>query len=182
MAVSPILGKDIPYDGQQNVVTTIAEFLLALESAFTPGGTRWAASVYHNANQSIPAAAWTTLAFNSESVDTAVMHDNSTNNSRITIKKAGVYVGFGVIPFAGSGAGSVRAGRAIQNGVAVVGNEQGPPVSGTINTVLVVPIPPSIYALNDYVQLQAYQDSGGSLNALYDAANGYFCKLSLWAL
>lgn len=33
MAVSPILGKDIPYDGQQNVVTTIAAFLLALEAA-----------------------------------------------------------------------------------------------------------------------------------------------------
>lgn len=51
-----------------------------------------ACRVYHNANQSIPDNTDTTLAFNSERYDTASMHDNVTNNSRITIPATGLYI------------------------------------------------------------------------------------------
>jgi hypothetical protein len=51
-----------------------------------------ACRVYHNANQSIAATTETTLAFNSERFDTAALHDTVTNNGRITIPTAGLYV------------------------------------------------------------------------------------------
>lgn len=47
--------------------------------------------VYHNAAQSIPHITVTALTFNTERFDTDTMHDTVTNNSRITIKTAGLY-------------------------------------------------------------------------------------------
>lgn len=48
--------------------------------------------MFHNANQSIANNTETTVAFNSERFDTASMHDTVTNNSRITIGTAGLYL------------------------------------------------------------------------------------------
>lgn len=55
-------------------------------------GSPPACRVYHNANQSITNAVVTVVAFNSERYDTDTMHDTATNNSRITIKTAGLYI------------------------------------------------------------------------------------------
>ena len=43
------------------------------------------ASVYASSSQSISNATWTTMTWNSESWDTDAFHDNSTNNSRLTV-------------------------------------------------------------------------------------------------
>lgn len=43
------------------------------------------ALVYHSTSQSIPHTTQTTLAFDSEVYDTDVIHDNVTNNSRLTV-------------------------------------------------------------------------------------------------
>lgn len=51
-----------------------------------------ACRVYHSATQSLPDVTDTIVAFNSERFDTNTMHDTATNNSRITINTAGVYV------------------------------------------------------------------------------------------
>ena len=51
-----------------------------------------AARAYHNASQSIPDNAETTVALNSERFDTTGMHDLVTLNSRITFAVAGLYV------------------------------------------------------------------------------------------
>ncbi len=48
-------------------------------------------SVYHSANQSINNNTDVVLAFNSEAYDDDTMHDNATNNSRITIRTPGRY-------------------------------------------------------------------------------------------
>lgn len=54
--------------------------------------------VFHNANQSLTNNTEATVAFNSERYDsTGTMHDNASNNSRITLPVAGVYV----VTFAG---------------------------------------------------------------------------------
>lgn len=51
-----------------------------------------ACGVTHSANQSITDNTETTVAFDTERFDTNAMHDNVTNNSRITINTAGVYI------------------------------------------------------------------------------------------
>ena len=43
-------------------------------------------------SQNISQNTWTALAFDAETFDDETMHDNSTNNSRITIKSAGRYL------------------------------------------------------------------------------------------
>jgi hypothetical protein len=50
--------------------------------------------VYHNADQTITNATLTAINFNSERFDTDAFHDNSTNNTRLTIPsgKGGKYV------------------------------------------------------------------------------------------
>ena len=48
--------------------------------------------VSNNVNQAIADSTLTTLEMNTEIVDGNDMHDTETNNSRITIKKAGTYI------------------------------------------------------------------------------------------
>ncbi|MBI4056155.1 MAG: hypothetical protein HY399_01235 [Elusimicrobia bacterium] len=50
-----------------------------------------AASVYHNADQTVAASTTAALNFNSEDFDNDSLHDTATNNSRFTIPEAGVY-------------------------------------------------------------------------------------------
>jgi len=51
-----------------------------------------ACRVYHNTTQSVGNNAEMSVAFNSETYDTNAMHDPVTNNSRITIQTAGIYL------------------------------------------------------------------------------------------
>jgi len=49
------------------------------------------ACVFKNSGQTIVANAWTLLTFDDEKYDTNDLHDNVTNNSRLTIQKDGLY-------------------------------------------------------------------------------------------
>lgn len=62
-------------------------------------GSPPACRVYHNTTQSISNGVVTPLAFNSERYDTDTMHDTVTNNTRITINTAGLYLITGNIVF-----------------------------------------------------------------------------------
>lgn len=128
-----------------------------------------AVRAYHNANQSIANATWTSLALNSERFDQAgnaadTMHDTVTNNSRLTCRYAGVYLITGNAQFAASAGGNNRLLRILLNGTTILG------VGGDIyNPVVNQALPQQIttvYALavNDYVELQVYQDSTAALN------------------
>jgi len=50
------------------------------------------AKVYSSADQALTQNAWTTIAFELEFWDTDAIHDNVTNNSRLTCKTTGVYL------------------------------------------------------------------------------------------
>jgi hypothetical protein len=126
-------------------------------------GTR----AYHNAAQAVATATWTSLALNSELFDNDTIHDLVTNNSRLTCKTAGVYVITGTVSIAASAAGTLRGIRIFLNGVTPLDTVLLPLV---VNTSLIINVS-GIYnlALNDYVELQMYQDTGGALNALWQA-------------
>lgn len=120
------------------------------------------ARVYHSVDQSFANGAYAALAFNSERYDTDTIHSNVTSNSRLTCKTAGKYLIGGWMSFAASGIGA-RQGSIVLNGSATLDAEI-IAASGTgSNTALSLS---TVYelAVNDYVQLYAYQGSGMSLN------------------
>lgn len=124
-------------------------------------GLALGARVYNSADQSIPNATDTIVAFDSERYDTDTIHDNATNNSRLTCKTAGKYLVWAGICFDTNGTGR-RKGELIVNGATV--------------TSLITLVPPgddwcglnysTIVDLNvnDYIQVRVSQNSGGALN------------------
>jgi hypothetical protein len=127
------------------------------------------AHVYHNANQSIPTGSGTVLALNSEREDTDAIHDNVTNNSRLTCKAAGTHLIVGNVEWAANAIGYRRA-MILYNGTSLLGIQDSLALtSASITTHLTVA---AIYrlAVNDYVELQVAQDSGSSLFVLSTAS------------
>jgi hypothetical protein len=122
---------------------------------------------YHNANQSLVTATWTPLALNSERIDQAgnavdTMHDNTTFNSRLTCRYAGVYQITGHFEFAANATGQ-RFSQIWLNGGTIIAEGTGMDASAANQTQMTVS---TIYQLsvNDYVQLYAWQNSGAGLN------------------
>lgn len=126
-----------------------------------PGGYTEGAKVWHSAHQSIPTSTWTTVAFDSEAYDTDSIHDLVTNNSRLTCKTAGKYVIVAYVLFAPSATG-YREGEILNDGVRlhflpII------PVSATVNTAFFL-LTIDDLAVNNYLELRVFQDSGGALS------------------
>jgi len=122
------------------------------------------ARVYGSANQSIADSSTVALAFNSERYDTDSMHDTATNNTRLTCNTTGTYSITGSVQFAANATGR----RLIQvriNGATVIATAGFNTVSGSFNTDIVVTTDYQLSA-TDYVELVAFQNSGGALNVL----------------
>jgi hypothetical protein len=137
-------------------------------------GLKWAApasgvtysgvAVKKTAAQSIANATFTAATWNSEDYDTDGYHDNSTNNSRITIPsgKSGYFLLSGTLNFDANATGN-RGCELRKNGSGVnyvyflapttAANEPAIPFSFVINATAA-----------DYLELFVYQTSGGSLN------------------
>lgn len=144
--------------GQAQKEATINEAFDTFDAVF---GAIVGARVYHNANQSISNTTITALAFNSERFDTDTTHDTSSNNSRLTCKTAGKYQITGQVRWASNATG-IRLVFLRVNGsdsIAAVSRLS----TGTVNDDLNVTTVWSL-AVNDYVEVCVYQDSGGSLN------------------
>jgi hypothetical protein len=112
------------------------------------------------------------LSFDSENFDTDGFHDNSTNNTRITIPagKGGKYLFTYLVRFAGNNSG--RRDLALQiNGTqgANLMRVQMPSDSG-LATIYNASALLNLVA-GDYVEAVVYQTSGGSLNVEYDTAS-----------
>ena len=137
----------------------------------TATGLKWATpsssvtfvgcSLYKNANQTINNATNTAISFQVESYDTDAFHDNSTNNTRITIPagKAGKYLVTGSIAW--STGANERIAMIYKNGVLVNYMHQMYPDNAggyyaPFNYVINL-------AVGDYIELFCNQGSGGSL-------------------
>jgi len=136
----------------------------------TPPSCRVTASSVAN----VTTSTWTLVAFDGETYDTAVMHDNSTNNSRLVAPVAGKYQ----LTVSAAWALSASGTRALM----VRKNSAGAFGSGTIlsqSNVEGTGVPTAYtltdsysLAANDYIEVFRYQDSGGNL-APYDLGAGY---------
>ncbi len=128
-----------------------------------------AARVYHNSTQSITTATQTILAFDGERFDHAAgvastQHDTVTNNSRLTCRYAGNYQITASVEFASNTTG-IRQVALWLNGASQIAAERTVPTTGGFPTLVNVT---TLWALavNDYVEVRIYQDSGGSLNVV----------------
>ena len=119
------------------------------------------ARVFHNAVQSIPNNTPTALSFNSERADTDVIHDNVTNNTRLTCKTAGLYLIGPNVGFASNATG-FRALAIQLNGSTFIAGQAVPAVNGSITRLATF----TLYALavNDYVEAIVVQTCGAALN------------------
>ena len=118
--------------------------------------------VYNSSNISINNNTATALTFDSERYDTDTMHSTSSNTGRITIKTAGKYIIGATVEFAVNGT-NIRQIYPQVNGSTIIAVQSAPATSGTNQTRMVFNTIYS-FAVNDYIELIAYQNSGGSLN------------------
>ena len=132
-------------------------------------GLKWAVSgnvptcrVYASASQSISNATDTKIAFANETFDTDGFHSNVTNNTRITIPAglAGYYRVTANIGFLSNASGrrifaiSLNGGNVSQAELTPTASVE--PAGSITDTYLL--------SVGDYLELNVYQTSGGSLN------------------
>lgn len=118
--------------------------------------------VYRTSTQSIPNAAWTSLAFDSERYDTDGMHALSGNTGRITFKTAGKYIVGGNTQFVKHATGR-RDVAIINQALNHIALQALMPVTVIINSTFSIATMYS-FAVNDWIELKVYQTSGGNLN------------------
>jgi len=145
-------------------------------------GLKWAAPatptfvgcrVYNNSAQSSSDGVDLTINFNQESFDSDGFHDNSTNNSRITIPsgKGGKYLVGASMTFAAN-ATSGRRMSILKNGTIISTGEaqQARNVGGTsLSASTLVAL-----VATDYVEILVNQSSSGSLNVGGSEADANF--------
>ena len=119
--------------------------------------------VSHNATQATTHAVYLTAACNTEIYDTAgnvasTMHDNVTNNSRLTCRHAGIYVIYaGNMIWAGNPV--VGSTRFFLNAATTFGEQS---ITADYRAMCNTAI--RQLAVNDFVELQVRQNSGGGMN------------------
>ncbi|MGL5908850.1 MAG: hypothetical protein ACRCZP_02540 [Phycicoccus sp.] len=127
---------------------------------------------------SVPNATWTSVPLDVEIVDSANGHSTTINPSRYVCQRAGVYEFGGALSFTINATG-IRSGRVLRNGsAAVLGSVDLRSASSADFTCMSLPISKERLSIGDYVELQAYQTSGASLN-LDDTVNGAGSALSI---
>lgn len=163
MATTPRLGLTKLEVGQASKEATINADLDIIDAAVSgnASGSIWA-RVYHNTTQSIANTTPTNLAFNSERYDTNVIHDNSTNNSRLTCKTAGVYLMSATVAFAVNATGTRMVSILINGTTSLASVHATAAVGGLTTRIVTTTIYPM--AVNDYIEASVYQSSGGALN------------------
>ena len=163
-------------------VGTNGQTLVADSSTAT--GLKWAtpasgttfvgASVYKTASQTINNATETALTFNAEDYDTDAFHDNSTNNTRMTIPtgKGGKYLITATTAFFNNATGQ-RTVYIYKNGSTLFNTAQVAGVSGSIDAFVTTSYVVNVSAA-DYLEIKVFQNSGGTLTVFPDTSRTAF--------
>lgn len=130
---------------------------------FAPSGATVApaARITRTTAQSIPNDNATPVAFTTKDYDTDAMVDLATYDTRITIKTAGIYITTAQYSFAANATG-LRGVRILLNTTLRLAMSLFPGSSLTDNRDSLAAV--ASLAVNDYLTLEVYQDSGGSLD------------------
>lgn len=147
------------------------EALLLAQMSFQQNPPEFA--IYQATLQSVPNNAFTAITFDGSTRDTYNGHSTVTNNTRYTAQVAGTYEISGGTGWAANATGS-RGGSIYKNGAPLTGQTSLVQAVTTAAGTTVAPIPSCFVDLNvgDYVELWAYQISGGALNTV---SGGQFC-------
>ena len=117
--------------------------------------------------QSIANASFVTITWDAEDFDTDAVHDNATNNSRLTAPVVGKYHVYATLLFEQNATGR-RVSRLVKNGGTVIGRGNDLAATDLVRRGVVGVWTVSLAAA-DYVEVQWYQDSGGALEVLGNA-------------
>jgi len=146
------------------------------------GGSFVGCVVYNSANQSLANSTEVKITFNSESLDTDSFHSTSSNTSRITIPagKGGKYLFFAFGVFVNNANGYRQLQMWKNNdsttrfaNFTTVGNSTSTTYGNLVGVIDLV--------ATDYVELIAYQNSGGSLDFYGGAMDARFGCIYLGA-
>ena len=126
------------------------------------------ARVYNDADIGISHNTLTALTFNSERWDTDEIHSTVSNTGRLTCKTAGLHGIYGHIRFAPNVSGS-RIISIRLNGTDVIAHQRvsAIPASGDETSISIYT--EYVLAVNDYVELLVFHNSGTTLSVTYTA-------------
>jgi hypothetical protein len=147
--------------------------VLTADSTVSPTGLKWAAPaaptavgciLYNTTNYTLANNTETVLTFDSELLDTDGFHSTVTNTGRITIPtgKGGKYFVFAWGQF-GNNVTGYRQIQIVVNGQTGTPNRVANTFVASFNAGLTT-TGCAILAANDYIEVEAYQNSGGNLN------------------
>lgn len=151
-----------PKVGDEYTATdTSQKFTAFADGVWTEDPRTVSCRVKRTAAQTISDTTFTTINWDAEDYDTAAMHDNATNNSRMTAPTAGKYLLTVVISFDTSGVGFRKLAYTINGGANIMLKTD--KVQGTVpqrthgSTV-------ENLAANDFIEIRVDQNSGGDLD------------------
>jgi hypothetical protein len=124
-------------------------------------GSDIGARAYHDAAQAITDSTQTALSLNSERWDTDTIHDTVTNNSRLTAKTAGYYQIEGNIRWAANNSGRREIYITLNGSTELASVDEWTASAQTMDMNVSTTYSLSV---NDYVELEVWQNTGGDLN------------------
>lgn len=130
------------------------------------------AQMRQQVGQSISNATFTALTFDTEVFDNFGGHDTATNTSRYTCQVAGYYQLSGKIAWTGNATGR-RASQWFQNGTVISGSQVAHAATSASDVEHNLITMDVLLAVDDYVELMGFQDSGGSLSTIVSSAALY---------
>ncbi len=113
--------------------------------------------------QLIPNTNWSSIAIDTTQYDNYGGHSNVTNNSRYVCQVPGWYSVCGIAVWNTNGTGA-RASRTTVNGSPIAGATSFTAALSANNVGVPTPVRDVFLNVNDYVEVQGWQSSGGNLN------------------
>jgi hypothetical protein len=179
MSTTPNLGLTQLEIGQAEKEATINANNLIIDGQLggEPSLTFIGCRVYGSANQSITTATLTALSFNTERYDTDVMHDTSTNPSRLIAKTAGKYSIKASVGFAAHATGWRGTWIRI-NGATYIAGDRDNTIGGADATYMTISGDYNM-AVNDYAEIMVEHTAGVSINVIANANVSYEAMMHL---